>query len=455
MLKWLAKKITEIQKSTLSGVDSRGGWYPWIREPTSGAWQANEEWTVQTVLGFPAVYACCTLISNDISKMPISLQQLDSDGIWNNVTDQSITPILINPNRYQNHIQFKQWWVMSLLNFGNTYVLKERDNRGNVVRLYILDPEKVCLLVGNDGTVFYQLARDTLNELEENSITVPASEIIHDRINCLFHPLIGISPLFAAGLAASHGLQVQKDSKDFFDNGSKPSGVLSAPGHIADETAARLKAHWEANYTGENAGKVAVLGDDLRFEQMRMSSTDSQLIEQLEWDGLAVCSAYHVPPYKVAVGPMPTHDNIEALILDYYSQALQPIIESMELTLAQGLGIELIDGRRIELGLDALIRMDSATLVDNLTKGIGGGLYTPNEGRKRANLKPLTGGDTVYLQQQNFSMEALAQRDSSEDPFSTGTSSGTAPDNDDQTNEVDSEDQARMLALLIEKEWDK
>jgi len=36
--------------------------------------------------------------------------------------------------------------------------------------------------------------------------------------------------------------------------------ILSAPGAISDETAARLKTHWDANYTGNNAGKVAVVG---------------------------------------------------------------------------------------------------------------------------------------------------------------------------------------------------
>ncbi len=42
---------------------------------------------------------------------------------------------------------------------------------------------------------------------------------------------------------------------------------------------------------------------------------------------------------------------------------------------------------------------------------------TPNEGRKEFDLKPVKGGDTVYLQQQNFSVEALAKRDASDNPF--------------------------------------
>src|SRR5690606_229572 len=117
-------------------------------------------------------------------------------------------------NRYQNHIQFKQWWVISKLINGNTYVLKQRDGRGVVVALYILDstPGVVMPLVAPDGSVFYQLQPDNLAGLEQNTIVVPGTEIIHDRMNCLFHPLVGVGPLFAAGLSADQGLQIQKDS---------------------------------------------------------------------------------------------------------------------------------------------------------------------------------------------------------------------------------------------------
>ncbi len=46
-------------------------------------------------------------------------------------------------------------------------------------------------------------------------------------------------------------------------------------------------------------------------------------------------------------------------------------------------------------------------------------LLTPNEARKRENLPPLAGGDALYLQQQNYSLEALSRRDAREDPFAS------------------------------------
>ncbi len=235
---------------TLQSVPNRG-WYPLIREPFTGAWQRNIEWSVDTVVAFHAVYACITLISADIGKLRTKLVEVDADGIWKETDSAAYSPVLRKPNRFQNHIQFKEQWITSKLMRGNAYVLKERDGRGVVIREYVLDPNRVQPLVSPDGSVFYQLGDDYLSGVVEGGVTVPASEIIHDRMNCIFHPLVGTSPLFACGLAASQGLKMQEDSTRFFTNGSSPGGILTAPGPISDETAARLKAHWDANYTGE------------------------------------------------------------------------------------------------------------------------------------------------------------------------------------------------------------
>ncbi len=399
---------------TLQSVPNRG-WYPLIREPFTGAWQRNIEWSVDTVVAFHAVYACITLISADIGKLRTKLVEVDADGIWKETESAAYSPVLRKPNRFQNHIQFKEQWITSKLMRGNAYVLKERDGRGVVIREYVLDPNRVQPLVSPDGSVFYQLGGDYLAGVIEGGVTVPASEMIHDRMNCIFHPLVGTSPLFACGLAASQGLKMQEDSTRFFTNGSSPGGILTAPGPISDETAARLKAHWDANYTGEKAGKVAVLGDGLEFKPMRMSAVEAQMIEQLNWTAEVVCSCFHVPPFKIGHGPLPTGQKVGDMNQIYYTDCLQSLIESMELCQDEGLGLDVrVDGRGrmgTELDLDGLLRMDPSSQADILVKRVGGSIDTPNEARKTLNRGPLKGGDTVYMQQQNYSLAALAERD--------------------------------------------
>lgn len=424
-MKLLGFEIKRVEKAArlLTPVPYGGGTGGWLRvfhDTPPGAFQSNTPYNQTTVLAYHAVFACITLISADIGKLRIMLVEQDANGIWTETTSPAFSPVLRKPNRFQTHIQFKEWWIISKLINGNAYVLKERDARGIVVALYLLDPCRVCVLVSPDGSVFYDLGQDNLAGLENDRIRVPASEIIHDRFNCLFHPLVGVSPISACGAAADQGLRIQKNQSTFFANNSSPGGLLLAPTAITDDNARRLKDYWEANYTGDKAGRIAVLGDGLKFEPMRMNAVDSQLVEQLGMTAEIVCSVFHVPKHKIGIGPMPAYNNIEALNQDYYSQCLQTLIESMELCLDEGLGLDMPkDGVQMgtELDLDGLLRMDSATQMATLGVGVDKGLLTPNEGRKKLNQKPLKGGNTVYLQQQQYGIEALAERDANK-PFS-------------------------------------
>lgn len=399
-------EIRRAVQKAVSPVDQNRGWWPLIRESYAGAFQRNVEIKHESVLSFHAVFACQTLIASDIAKLRIMLVEQDANGIWREVKRSAYSPVLRKPNGYQNRIQFFESWVLSKLQLGNTYALKARDGRGVVVALHILDPKRVKPLVADNGDVFYELSTDTLAGLPERMV-VPAREIIHDRFNCMFHPLVGLSPIFANGLAATQGLNIQNNSALFFENGAMPSGVLVAPGHISDETAARLKESWEAKFSGNNRGKIAVLGDGLKYEMMTAKATDSQMIEQLKWSAEVVCSTYHVPPYKIGIGAQPTYNNVQALNTEYYSQCLQVHIESIELCLDEGLGTGEMLGT--EFDLDNLLRMDSGTQMDVLEKSKG--KMTPNEQRKRLNLAPVEGGNTVYMQEQDHSLEWLARRD--------------------------------------------
>ena len=435
------------REKSLSQVDGSRGWWPLIREPYAGAWQQNNEERLESVLQYGPAFACITRIAQDVSKLRLRLVAKDANGIWSEVESPAFSPVLRKPNHFQNRIQFVENWLLSKLSRGNTYVLKQRDARGIVTGGYVLNPDLVTPLVADEGSVFYRLRRDNLAKQSDDDVIIPAREIIHDRINCLYHPLVGLSPIHASAVAAGQGLRIQRTSSQFFANGARPSGVLTAPGEISQTTADRLKEYWEANYSGDNAAKVAVLGDGLKYEAMTMTSVESQLIEQLKWTAETICSCFHVPAFIVGYGATPTYNNVEALWQQYYSQCLQIHIEAIELSLDEGLGIG--DGVSTngtiygtEFDLTDLLRMDRATQMKTLGEGVKNGIVAPNEARQELGLKPVEGGETPYLQQQNFSLAALAERDR-DDPFSKPEQPALpAPANDD------SEAQAAARALI-------
>jgi HK97 family phage portal protein len=380
--------------------------------------------------------------------MPIKIRA-KSGKIWQEIQKNDISSLLNRPNVYQNRLQFIQFWVMSLQSRGNTYVLKRRTGTGKVTELHILDPDRVTPLVSTDGQIFYRLRQDNLAGLEQTDVTVPASEIIHDRINCLFHPLVGVSPIYSGGLAMNTGLQIQSDGYNFFANGAAPSGMLTAPGPISNDTAARLKANFEENYGGANKGKLAVAGDGLKYEGFRMTSVDAQLIDQLKWTADVVCSVFHVPAFKVGIGAMPTYQNAEVMNQIYYSDCLQSVIEGMEMSLKQGLSLP--ENEELHFDVKALLRMDTATQLKTLGEGVKSAIMSPNEARAEVNLPPVDGGESPLAQQQNYSLAALAKRDAKEDPFSTGVTSQPSADTSEEPDEEDDEI-VRMAIDLLRKE---
>lgn len=412
----LAVGVSRKAAFPMQPVNSRGGWWPVVNEPYTGAWQKNDEIVCETVMESPALFATVTLIAGDIAKLRARLVELQDWGGWTPTESPAFSPVLRKPNRYQNHIQFKEHWMLSKLTRGNTYCLKERDARGVVVRLYVLDPQRVTPLVAPDSSVYYQLNCDDLAGLPE-SVIVPASEIIHDRFNCLFHPLVGLSPIYAAGLAALQNLKMGRHWSRFFGNNAQPGGILVAPGPITPDNANEIKSTWSTNYTGINAGRVAVIGDGMKFQPLSLSAADSQVIEQLKWNAETVASVFHVPAYKINVGAVPSNSNVEALDSQYYTQCLQKLIEDFELCLDEGLGIGeaagKIDGRVLgtDLDLSGLLRMDTAAKVKAAGDAIKAGFMAPNEARSQFNLPPVAGGETPYLQVQNYSLAALDERD--------------------------------------------
>jgi len=409
-MKLFGFEITRVREKAVVGpIDlSPTAWTPLVHEAGAGYWQRGIKVDRESAISFASLFACITLIAGDISKLGLRLIEEDSNGIWKETRSPAFSPVIRKPNRYQTRIKFIESWVLSKLVYGNAYILKVRDNRNVVVALYVLDPRRVNVLVAPGAAVFYRLQADNLSTVEE-AVMVPASEIIHDVMNPIFHPLVGVSPIFANGLAASQGIEIQKMSARFFKNGARPGGVLTAPGTIQPATADRLKIEWEAKFGGENVGKVAVLGDGLKYENLAVNPVDAQLIEQLKYSAEMVCTAFHVPPYKVGVGPTPTYQNAAVLNQIYYADCLQKLIEDLESALDEGLSLPPNIG--VEFNLDDLLRMDASTQMQVLKEGVGAKIIMPNEARRKIGLSPTEGGDALWGQQQDHSLAALARRD--------------------------------------------
>jgi HK97 family phage portal protein len=394
-----------------------GGWMGAIWEPFAGAWQRyTAPVTPANMLAFSAVYSCVALISGDIAKLRIKMMEEGKGGVWKEVGRASpLAAVLNKPNRYQTRLQFIQMWIAWKLLHGNAYQFKERDSRGVVTALYPLNPFYVTPLVASDGSVFYRIDTDSAHTATlagvDQSVTVPADAIIHDRGPCLWHPLVGVSPIYACAGSTTQGLKIQANSARFFQNMSRPSGQLTSPGTIPDATAKRLKEDFEHDFGQGNLGRILVAGDGLKYEPMSMTPTDSQLIEQLKWTTEDVARAFNVPLYKLGGSLPASFNSVSALNQDYYSQTLQLYIEAVEALLNEGLEL----GKNpppysAEMDLEGLLRMDPQGRAEANKSNLTSGVMAPNEARRIENLEPVPGGDAPFMQNQMWPISELVNR---------------------------------------------
>jgi HK97 family phage portal protein len=411
-----AKSLYPLSWTAPSG---SGAWVTIVNESFPGAWQQNVTLrSTQDLLAFPPIYACVTLIAGDIAKCRMRLTGLTDDGIWLESKVPPTSPFLLplrNPNSYQTPYQFWTAWVISRLLYGNAYVLKIRDNRGigemdgNVREMHVLDPCLVRPMVAEDnGEVFYELRRDYLATVDEDVIVVPASEIMHDRVTPLWHPLVGVPPLYAASLPGTQGVNIATNSAKFFENMSRPSGMLIAPGPISQEQRLAIKEAWEANYGANNLGKTAVLGDGMKYEPMSVPASTAQLTEQTQDAARWTAMAFHVPPYKIGLQSNLTLTQIGQLDQDYYKQCIQTHMESMEQTLDRGLEVPV--GYRSQFDEKMLLRMDPLSRATAHKEAIGASYEAINEARRDEDLPPIEGADVPLSQQQYYPIDVLSRR---------------------------------------------
>jgi HK97 family phage portal protein len=420
----------------------------YVHEPFPGAWQMNRECYGPGGI-FSAVYACITIISGDVAKLPPKIRKRLPDGSKVDFENHPAARVLWYPNSYQTRVDFWGQFMASSLFTGSAYAYLIRDDRNVISEMHLLDPRKVTPLIAEDGSIFYRLAPDPLAGVPD-AVIVPARFILHHRLLTLTHPLIGLTPLYAAGVSAMTGQTIQQNSFAFFSNMSRPSGVLTAPGKIDQDLATRLRTEWDQNFKGNQLGRTAVLGSGMKWEALAITAADAQLIEQLKFNVEDVARCFRVPTYMLADATTKmSFKNAEQLARNYYSQTLQYHIEAIEARIDTV--FDLANDVFCEFDLSALLRMELDARMAAYQSGIQCGVLTINEARRMEELPPKTGGDEPLVQMQYRPLSMAGEPPDPTVPTDPEPDPPPEDDDPDESDDVDEaiDDESERAALVL------
>ena len=377
-----------------------------------GSWQMNlgDRFPAPELVAFSAVYACTTVISGDIAKLPMQVFRVDlNTGARTPQRADYYTQLMRHPNDYQTAADFMQLFMLSALLQGNAYAFVRRNGRGEVSEMHILDPRTTRPYIEpQSGAIFYRCAGHELAGLEPDAM-IPERNIIHHRLPLLpAFPLVGVTPIFAAAASSAVGLHILRNSQTFFGNSSRPAGTLTAPGKISKETAQRLKEDWDNNYSGPRYGKTAVLPEGLKWEPLTITAQDAQLIEQLRWSVEDVARVFRVPLFMLGDTQRATYSKVEQLNRTYLSGCLSYHIEALEQRFARA--FEFPPTFELKFDLSALLRAEIDIRFTAYQTALASAWTTINEVRAQEGLSPVDGGDEPHIQMQYVPLSQAGTR---------------------------------------------
>ena len=380
-------------------------------DPLADGWSQNLNVNKPDAKNVPAVYASVMLIARAISQCyPTHIKT--KNGEYKKITTSAAHRVLKTPNSYQESPSFLLNLIATALFEGEAFCLVTRNDRNEVSSINLLPPNTCSPLVDDTTkSIFYSVGSSPLAEGGTDYV-VPARDVMHLRFHTPRHPLIGESPIKAAALAININVALNRSQNAFFNQMSRPSGVISYEGtpdrpFLDAKQMESLKQAWANASQAMNQGKVPILGANMKFQPMGVTSQDAQLVEAQNMSIADIGRVFGVPSPLINDLANATLNNSESLMRSFLSMSLGSYIEHIERQFDRL--FNLGNDEKIELNTAALLRTDFNGRIDGLSKAVQGGVMTPNEARAMESLGEIEGGDTAFLQKQMVPLDEIKE----------------------------------------------
>lgn len=371
----------------------RGGFFPdFIHDILSNAFGDGtaEAFTNSTsALSLSAVWGCVRCVTEDCAKIPVQVVRRVGDNVYEPV-DHPLNYLLnVSPDDEMDAFNFRVAILQHAMLQGNGVAFPTFGSNGYVKRIRLALPEQVSLRRDE------QTRKLVYDHTGDNRITrdIPAHLVVH-IMGPTRDGLTGLSVVQTAGKSWAMAKFAQEFGSTFFKNSARPSGLLSVKGKPNEAQRKMILESFTQQNTGNKLGRTAIVWDDATYHQLTMPLEDAQFIETMQATKPDICSWFRVPPHKIQDYTKSNNATNEQAELRYVTDALMPWFVRFEQALARkclerGLELMHVD--------DELVRGDFKTTQEGYAIQLQWGIRTRNEIRRRDGLKPVEGGDTIFV----------------------------------------------------------
>ena len=361
--------------------------------------------TNESAFDFTPVYAAIRVLAESVASLPCITYERDGVGGKRRAYRNPHYTLLHDaPSPEQTAFSFFETMMGHVLTWGNGYAELVRDGRGVVREMYPIPPHKIRIQrVEGELTYFYDSGGHT--------IALPYTDVLHIA-GLGFDGLQGYSPIQFARKAIGLGMAAEEFGAAFFGNATRPSGVLSHPGHLTPEAMQRLRESWENMHRGPKAtGRVVIVEEGMSWTNIGIPPEDAQFLQTRRFAVEEIARIYRVSPMHLQDMSRATYSNYEHSMLAFNQETLRPWIVKWE----QELRRKVFRGDSTtfpEFNLTAMLRGDTSSRYEAYRQGRESGFLSVNEIRALENLNPIGPDGDGYLQPLNFEPLGAAAVDS-------------------------------------------
>jgi HK97 family phage portal protein len=278
---------------------------------------------------------------------------------------------------------------------GNAYVRVIRVD-GEVAGFRVLDPTRTTPRLDSRGFIEFVF---------DQSQVIPADDMVH--VTDIRRPgaIEGMSRIEELKDVLGISRALDEFAARYFGSGTLSSGIINVPGDLTEEQASRLKAQFEKNSRGlGNAHRPNVLTGGAKFEKMSADAADAQLVEQREFSVREIARVFKIQPVMLGItdaGGM-SQASVEQQHIQFSTITLKPWVHKLE----EAFSRLLPDRAFLRFNMDGLLRGDLQSRYTAYSIGMQAGFLSPNDARRREDLRTVEGGDVYRVPLANINLEA-------------------------------------------------
>lgn len=336
------------------------------------------------------VEACVSAYAQTVAMCPGDHWRTMPNGGRKRVATSALTRVLRKPNDYQSISDLLLNLVRREYEVGEGFALAIRNARNEIDELHLMKHGQP--LIASDGSIFYYLSGNEIVERRfDMSAPIPARDVLHVRLHTPQHPLKGVSPILATVLERAMATAAMNQQVAFYLNQARPSFMLESDEKLTKEQADDLRARWDAQTQGDNAGGTPILSWGLKAKPVTIGAKDAELADMLKIADQGIALSFRMPLAVLGIGDTP-FASTEALMSAWKASGLGFCLNHNEEAIGLLFGLKGQPDEYLEFDTEALLRSNFKDMIEGLAKSVTSGIHASDEARNKVGLPSTPGG---------------------------------------------------------------